>query len=53
MMDIFKLFVALAFGYLLGSLNTAVVVGKIYGMDIRSHVSNSAGLQEYQVHGIA
>lgn len=44
MMDILKLFVALAFGYLLGSLNTAVILGKIYGKDIRSHGSNSAGL---------
>lgn len=43
-MDIVKLFVALVFGYLLGSLNTAVIVGKIYGMDIRSHGSKSAGL---------
>ncbi|GGN61372.1 glycerol-3-phosphate 1-O-acyltransferase PlsY [Oceanobacillus indicireducens] len=43
-MDILKLFVALAFGYFLGSLNTAVIVGKIYGTDIRFHGSNSAGL---------
>ncbi|MBS4220322.1 glycerol-3-phosphate 1-O-acyltransferase PlsY [Bacillus sp. FJAT-49711] len=44
MMDILKIFVALTFGYLLGSLNTAVIVGKIYGMDIRNHGSKSAGL---------
>ncbi|MFF2886322.1 glycerol-3-phosphate 1-O-acyltransferase PlsY [Paenibacillus sp. NPDC057967] len=44
MIDILKLFVALATGYLLGSLNTAVIVGKIYGKDIRSHGSNSGGL---------
>ncbi len=44
MIDIFKIFVALALGYLLGSLNTAVIVGKIYGKDIRSHGSKSAGL---------
>ncbi|WP_249315750.1 glycerol-3-phosphate 1-O-acyltransferase PlsY [Bacillus sp. FJAT-49711] len=43
-MDILKIFVALTFGYLLGSLNTAVIVGKIYGMDIRNHGSKSAGL---------
>ena len=36
--------VALALGYLLGSLNTAMIVGKIYGKDIRSHGSQSAGL---------
>lgn len=44
MIDILKLFAALALGYLLGSLNTAVIVGKIYGSDIRSHGSKSAGL---------
>ena len=44
MMDISKIFAALALGYLLGSLNTAVIVGKIYGKDIRSHGSKSAGL---------
>lgn len=31
-------------GYLLGSLNTSVIVGRIYGQDIRSHGSKSAGL---------
>ena len=36
--------VALILGYLVGSLNTAVIVGKIYGKDIRSHGSQSAGL---------
>ena len=44
MIDIVKLFAAFALGYLLGSLNTAVIVGKIYGKDIRSHGSKSAGL---------
>ncbi|NHN32639.1 glycerol-3-phosphate 1-O-acyltransferase PlsY [Paenibacillus agricola] len=44
MIDILKLFAALALGYFLGSLNTAVIVGKIYGKDIRSHGSKSAGL---------
>jgi glycerol-3-phosphate acyltransferase PlsY len=44
MIDILKIFAALASGYLLGSLNTAIVVGKIYGKDIRSHGSKSAGL---------
>jgi glycerol-3-phosphate acyltransferase PlsY len=42
--DILKVFAALAVGYLLGSINTAVIVGKIYGKDIRSHGSKSAGL---------
>jgi glycerol-3-phosphate acyltransferase PlsY len=44
MIDILKLIAALALGYLLGSLNTAVIVGKIYGKDIRIHGSKSAGL---------
>lgn len=44
MVDILKVFAALALGYLLGSLNTAVIVGRLYGKDIRSHGSKSAGL---------
>lgn len=44
MIDILKAFAALGLGYLLGSLNTAVIVGKIYGKDIRNHGSKSAGL---------
>lgn len=44
MIDIAKIFAALALGYLLGSINTAVIVGKIYGKDIRSHGSKNAGL---------
>jgi glycerol-3-phosphate acyltransferase PlsY len=44
MIDILKTVAALGLGYLLGSLNTAVIVGKIYGKDIRSHGSKSAGL---------
>ena len=44
MIDILKVIAALASGYLLGSLNTAVIVGKFYGKDIRSHGSKNAGL---------
>ncbi len=44
MTDILKLFAALVLGYLLGSLNTSVIVGKIFGKDIRNHGSKSAGL---------
>lgn len=44
MNDLLLVLAALASGYLLGSLNTAVIVGKIYGKDIRSHGSKSAGL---------
>lgn len=44
MTDIFKFLSALVLGYLIGSLNTAVIVGKLYGIDIRSYGSKSAGL---------
>jgi len=44
MIDVLKTFAALGFGYLLGSLNTSVIVGKIYGTDITSQGSKSAGL---------
>jgi len=44
MIDVLKIFAALGLGYLLGSLNTAVIVGKIYGKNIRDHGSKSAGL---------
>jgi acyl phosphate:glycerol-3-phosphate acyltransferase len=44
MSDLLKVVAALAVGYLLGSLNTAVIVGKLYGKDISSHGSKSGGL---------
>jgi len=44
MTDLLKILAALVLGYLLGSLNTAVIVGKIYDKDIRGHGSKSAGL---------
>lgn len=44
MPDILKVLAALASGYLLGSLNTAVIVGTLYGRDIRREGSRSAGL---------
>ena len=44
MIDIVNVLVALVLGYLLGSLNTAVIVGKLYGKDIRSLGSKSGGL---------
>ena len=44
MVDGLKIFAALASGYLLGSLNTSVIVGKIFGKDIRSLGSKNAGL---------
>jgi glycerol-3-phosphate acyltransferase PlsY len=44
MVDVLKTVAALVLGYLLGSLNTAVIVGKLYRKDISSHGSKSAGL---------
>ncbi len=44
MNDMLKLIAALVLGYLIGSLNTSVIVGKIWGVDIRNHGSKGAGL---------
>ncbi len=44
MIDVMKTLAALGLGYLLGSLNASVIVGKIYGTDITKHGSKSAGL---------
>ena len=44
MADIWKVIAALVVGYLLGSLNTSVIVGMVYGKDIRNFGSKSAGL---------
>ncbi len=44
MADIWKIIAALVVGYLLGSLNTSVIVGMVYGKDIRNFGSKSAGL---------
>lgn len=38
-----KVFVTVLAGYLLGSLNTSIIVGMIYGLDIRQHGSGNAG----------
>ena len=44
MIDVLKTLAALALGYLLGSLNTSIIVGRFYGKDITQHGSKSAGL---------
>jgi glycerol-3-phosphate acyltransferase PlsY len=44
LIDVLRVFAALVLGYLLGSLNTAVIVGRLYGKDISKHGSKSAGL---------
>jgi glycerol-3-phosphate acyltransferase PlsY len=42
--DLLKTVAALTFGYLLGSLNTSVIVGRLYGKDIGALGSKNAGL---------
>jgi glycerol-3-phosphate acyltransferase PlsY len=44
MADSWKIIAALVVGYLLGSLNTSVIVGMVCGKDIRNYGSKSAGL---------
>ncbi len=38
-----KLVIAGVIGYLLGSANTSLIVGKFYGVDVRKHGSGNAG----------
>lgn len=44
MFFIVKIILILVIGYLLGSLNTSIIVGKFYGTDIRKHGSGNAGM---------
>jgi len=41
---LWKIILAFVLGYALGSLNTALIVGRLYGTDIRKQGSRSAGL---------
>lgn len=41
---IIKLVAVIAIGYLLGSLNTSLIVGKFYSTDVRKHGSGNAGM---------
>lgn len=41
---IIRIILALVIGYLLGSINTSIIVGKCYGIDIRNHGSGNAGM---------
>ena len=43
-MIIFKLILALVSGYMLGSVNTSIIAGNIYGENIRKKGSGGAGL---------
>ncbi|MCL2059344.1 MAG: glycerol-3-phosphate 1-O-acyltransferase PlsY [Oscillospiraceae bacterium] len=43
-MVIFKLLLALVSGYVLGSVNTSIIVGKMFGEDVRGKGSGNAGL---------
>lgn len=42
-MDYVRLILAAVLGYLLGSMNTSIIVGKFYGIDVRNHGSGNAG----------
>ena len=41
---VIKLVAVVVIGYLLGSLNTSLIVGKFYGTDVRKHGSGNAGM---------
>jgi len=43
-MDIFLFIVCAAIGYAIGSVNSSIIVGRIYGTDIRTQGSKNAGL---------
>lgn len=42
-MDFMRLLIAAVVGYLMGSANTSIIVGKFYGIDVRQHGSGNAG----------
>ncbi|HEX9059968.1 MAG TPA: glycerol-3-phosphate acyltransferase, partial [Clostridia bacterium] len=42
-MEYVRLILAAVLGYLLGSMNTSIIVGKFYGIDVRNHGSGNAG----------
>lgn len=42
-MDFLRLICAALIGYLMGSANTSIIVGKFYGIDVRQHGSGNAG----------
>lgn len=42
-MDFLRLVIAAVIGYLMGSANTSIIVGKFYGTDVRNHGSGNAG----------
>ncbi|MDD4189156.1 MAG: glycerol-3-phosphate 1-O-acyltransferase PlsY [Eubacteriales bacterium] len=43
-MDVIRLIASSLSGYFLGSANTSLIVGKIYGTDVRKHGSGNAGM---------
>lgn len=42
-MDFLRFALAAVIGYLLGSANSSIIVGKFYGVDVRQHGSGNAG----------
>ena len=52
MQDLIYIISLVSIGYLLGSLNTDLIVSKLYGINIREHGSKTAGLTNtYRVMG--
>lgn len=43
-MRFLPLFISAVIGYLIGSINSSVVIGKLYKTDVRTHGSGNAGL---------
>jgi glycerol-3-phosphate acyltransferase PlsY len=41
---VIRVILALLAGYLLGSINTSLVIGKFYKVDVRQHGSGNAGM---------
>lgn len=44
MNTVLKLVLTAVIGYLLGSVNSSLVIGKFYGIDVRTHGSGNAGV---------
>jgi len=42
-MDFLRLVIVAVIGYLMGSANSSIIVGKFYGTDVRNHGSGNAG----------
>ena len=51
-LDMFELALCILMSYLLGSLNSSLILGKIYNYDVRNHGSGNAGATNtYRMYG--